>query len=183
MCARRRISEEDVAAFHAAVGDVRLLHDDRARATPARPPARPRTRTLADAVSDALLPDGPDHDAPAFGERQDFARAGVQQRLLRRLARGQIAVEDDLDLHGMRVHEARDALARFFDECARRELRCVRIVTGKGLGSPGTAPVLKAQVDRWLRLLPQVLAFHSATARDGGTGAVYVLLRRQRMQP
>lgn len=183
MASRRHISEDDAAAFHAAVGDVRRLHDDRAQAAPSRPPARPRASQVSRAVSEALLPDGPDADAPGFAERQFFARPGVQQRTLRRLARGQLAVREELDLHGMRVDGARTALARFLDECAQRDLRCVRIITGKGYGSRGTAPVLKAQLDRWLRLRPQVLAFCSATERDGGTGAVYVLLRRSRQQP
>lgn len=177
MSSRRRISDEDAAAFHAAVGDVRRLHDDRERPAAARPAARPRARPLADAVSEALLPDGLDAHAPGFAERQSFARPGVQQRVLRRLARGRIPVHEELDLHGMRVDGARTALARFLDECQRRDLRCVRIITGKGFGSRGAAPVLKAQVDRWLRLRPQVLAFCSATAAHGGTGAVVVLLR------
>jgi DNA-nicking Smr family endonuclease len=180
MASRRRISDDDAAAFHAAVGDVRRLHDDRAQAPPSRPPARPRASAVARAVSEALLPDGPGAQAPGFAERQFFARPGIQQRVLRRLARGQLTLREELDLHGMRVDEARAALARFLDECAERDLRCVRIITGKGYGSRGTEPVLKAQLDRWLRLRPQVLAFCSATARDGGTGAVYVLLRSSR---
>jgi len=179
MCSRRGISDDDAAAFHAAVGGVKRLHDDRVRAPASRPPARPRAQPVAQAVSDALLPDGLDERAPGVAERQYFARPGVQQRVLHRLTRGRIPVRDEIDLHGMRVDGARTALARFLAECERRKLRCVRIVTGKGFGSPDAAPVLKAQVDRWLRLRPQVLAFCSATVRDGGTGAVYVLLRRR----
>ena len=87
-------------------------------------------------------------------------------------------VEEILDLHGMRVDGARRALAHFLAECDAHGRRCVRVVTGKGFGSREAAPVLKAQVDRWLRLDPRVLAFCSAPTRDGGTGAVTVLLRR-----
>jgi DNA-nicking Smr family endonuclease len=178
MSPRKPVSDDDAEMFARAVGGVRRIEDDRVEHPPPRPPARLRHRALSGAVSDALAPDGPDEPAPGFGERQLFARPGVQKRVLRRLTRAQIPVEEELDLHGMRVDGARRALAAFLDECRRRSLGCVRIVTGKGFGSRDTAPVLKAQVDRWLRLCPEVLAFASATPRDGGTGAVYVLLRR-----
>ena len=171
-------SDDDAALFAAAMGGVRRLEDDRLT-PPRRPvPARRRQPATGNAPSEALLPDGPDHDAPGLGERQFFSRPGIQNRVLRRLARGQLPAAEELDLHGMRVEHARKALAGFLEECRRRRLRCVRIVTGKGLGSRGAAPVLKGQVDRWLRLRPEVLAFCSAIPRDGGTGAVYVLLRR-----
>ena len=178
MASGRRIPDEDAALFRSVMDGVRRLHDDRVAPTPPSPPARPRPRPVADAVSDALMPDGIDDAAPGFGDRQHFTRGGVQTRLLRRLARGGVPVEETLDLHGMRVDGARYALARFLDECEARGRRCVRVITGKGFGSRDAAPVLKAQVDRWLRLDPRVLAFCSAPTRDGGTGAVTVLLRR-----
>ncbi len=177
---RHPLSDDDTALFRSAVAGVRRIESERPAVAPARPPARRRPRPVADAVSDALMPDGVGEAVPALGDRQFFARSGVQQRLLRRLARGQVRVDEELDLHGLRVDDARDALARFLEECRRRAWRCVRVVTGKGLGSRGAAPVLKAQVDRWLRLRPEVLAFCSAPPRDGGTGAVLVLLRRSR---
>jgi DNA-nicking Smr family endonuclease len=175
-----RTPDEEAALFRRMMSGVRRLHDDRVEPTPARPPARRRVQPLEEAVSDALMPDGIDEAAPSFGERQRFARPGVQGRLLRRLASGRVPLDETLDLHGMRVQEARDALARFLCESEGLARRCVRIVTGKGFGSRGAAPVLKAQVDRWLRLDPRVLAFCSAPERDGGTGAVTVLLRRPR---
>ena len=70
------------------------------------------------------------------------------------------------------------ALDRFLEESRRRGWRCVRIVHGKGFGSRSGVPIMKAHVDRWLRARPEVLAFCSATPPDGGTGALYVLLRR-----
>jgi len=178
MTSGRRISDEDAALFRSVVAGVRRLHDDRVEHAKPRPPARRARRPVAQAVSDALMPDGIDEAAPGFGERQHFARGGLQTRLLRRLASGRVPVEESLDLHGMRVDGARNALARFLAECENRRRRCVRVITGKGFGSRAAAPVLKAQVDRWLRLDPRVLAFCSAPTRDGGTGAVTVLLRR-----
>lgn len=180
MASRRRISDEETAEFRRAMSGVRQLTDDRAPQPVSRPAPKPRRQALPAAVSDALMPDDPGPQPPGFGERQSFSRPGVQQRVLRKLARGQIPVDEELDLHGMRVDEARQALARFLEESRSRGRRCIRIITGKGFGSRAAAPVLKGQVDRWLRLRPEILAFCSATQRDGGTGAVYVLLRRSR---
>ncbi len=97
---------------------------------------------------------------------------------MERLRRGRLTVEADLDLHGRIVADAVVALDRFLDDSRRRGRRCVRIVHGKGFGSRSGLPVMKAHVDRWLRTRPEVLAFCSATPPDGGTGALYVLLRR-----
>jgi len=176
---RRSVSEQEAEEFRRAIGAVRPLADDRVHPAPSRPPPRLRRQALPQAVDEALMPDGLADSAPAPGERQHFARPGVQQRLLRRLARGQLAPQDELDLHGMRVEEARRALAAFLAECRARSLRCVRVIPGKGFGSRAAAPVLKGHVDRWLRLRPEVLAFCSALPRDGGTGALYVLLARE----
>jgi len=101
----------------------------------------------------------------------------VQNRVVHDLQRGYLEVEIELDLHGLRVEIARRVLIEFLDHCARQRVRCARIIHGKGIGSAGRQPVLKCKVNYWLRLRPEVLAFCSATRRDGGTGALYVLLR------
>lgn len=178
MASRREISDDEAALFRNAVGDVRELPKfDRVLVTERRLPARPRRHSSEIFVDDHSMPDGVLDDAPGFGERQAFRRASVSQRTWRQLQRGQLRVADELDLHGFRVDAARVALARFLAECAQRKCHCVRVITGKGFGSQGATPVLKAQVDRWLQLRAEVLAFCSTIARDGGTGAVYVLLR------
>ena len=123
------------------------------------------------------MPDS-DVDVIEAGARQWFSRGGVQQRLLKRLSRGQLQIQAQLDVHGMTASDARDALARFLDECCVLELRFVRIVHGKGFGSPGAQPVLKSRIDRWLRLRREVLAFASAPPQQGGTGALNVILKR-----
>ena len=117
-------------------------------------------------------------DGPAAGDRQWYTTNGVAPRTMRRLSQGRLRVEADLDLHGMTVEQAREAFSTFLVECHLRGLRVLRIVHGKGFGSAGARPVLKAHVDRWLRLRAEILAFCSTPAHDGGTGAVYVLLRR-----
>lgn len=96
---------------------------------------------------------------------------------MRRLARGGFSVQAEIDLHGMTASEAHEALAGFVEDSRARGLTCIRVVHGKGRGSGARGPVLKLKVDRWLRQWSGVLAFVSARQVDGGTGAVYVLLR------
>ena len=177
MASRHGISDDDSALFRSAVNGVRELPiSDRVHDTGRKPPPRPRPHSPEPAGDTHSMPDGVLDDAPGFGERQEFCRASVSPRVWRQLRRGQLRIDDEIDLHGFRVEAARLALAHFLAECATRQYRCVRMITGKGFGSRSTTPVLKAQVDRWLRLRGEVLAFCSTIPRDGGTGAVYVLL-------
>lgn len=121
-----------------------------------------------------------DLDGPSdveSGEELSYRSAGVQDNVYRRLRRGTYHFGDELDLHGHRVNEARQAVRDFLEHCRARNIRCVRIIHGKGLGSDNRGPVLKQWVDGWLRRRSEVLAFCSAQPRHGGTGAVYVLLR------
>jgi len=112
-------------------------------------------------------------------ERLWFARDGLQDRVLRKLRRGHLDAEAELDLHGLVVAEAHDAVDDLIQEATEREVRCVRIIHGKGNSSQSQQPVLKGNVDRWLRSRDEVLAFSSAPPQQGGTGAVLVLLRRR----
>jgi len=105
-----------------------------------------------------------------------FMRPGVQHRLFQDLRRGYIEPEDSLDLHGLRVVEARAELLRFLAHAQRHRMRVVHIIHGKGFGSEARQPILKQKVNQWLPQLDEVLAFCSAPRFDGGTGAVYVLL-------
>jgi DNA-nicking Smr family endonuclease len=106
-----------------------------------------------------------------------FMRPGIQHRVVQDLRRGHLEIGLELDLHGLTVRHAREDLNAFIDECHRRGVRCARIIHGKGYGSEERQPVLKQKVNLWLRQRKDVLAFTSATRRDGGTGAAYVLLR------
>jgi DNA-nicking Smr family endonuclease len=106
-----------------------------------------------------------------------YRREGIGPDVLSRLRRGQWSIQRQLDLHGLRRDEARDALALFIRQAERDGLRCVRVVHGKGNGSPGREPVLKDKVKRWLVQKNQVIAFTQASAADGGHGALLVLLR------
>jgi len=112
------------------------------------------------------------------GEALRFLSGGHSPDLLRKLRRGHWRVEDELDLHGMNRREASVLVGSFLKECTARGLRCVRIVHGKGHGSPGREPVLKEMLRTWLPARKELLAFCEAPAAQGGSGAVLLLLRK-----
>ncbi|HUP92096.1 MAG TPA: Smr/MutS family protein [Solimonas sp.] len=122
----------------------------------------------------------PDPDAIESGDVLLYRAPGVQDSVLRRLRRGQIRIERELDLHGHNRERAHVEVASFLAWCQDQDLRCVRIIHGKGNRSPNSGPVLKSLLDGWLRKRKSVLAFCSARPVDGGVGAVYVLLRAPR---
>ncbi len=171
----KQLPQGERELFRTAVADTEPLDHDLAEPYRRRPPPLPipQPANLAD-------PDGPVGLSEAEVETQEFllfVRPGVQNRLVHDLQRGYLKVENELDLHGLTVDAARRVLTEFLDDCARMRARCARIIHGKGFGSAERQPILKCKVNYWLRLREDVLAFCSATRRDGGTGAVYVLLR------
>ena len=175
MCVSDR--DEDRQLFRAAVRGVKPL--PRAAAVPQRPKPPPAARfSRADrlAVLEESLSDSPLDPALAAGDELVFRREGVPLGVLRRLRRGEYRVQGELDLHGLTVPQAKQALREFLTEALARDWRCVRIVHGKGLRSGHRGPVLKGLVAALLRRVGPVLAFVSARAVDGGTGAIYVLL-------
>ena len=109
-------------------------------------------------------------------EHLSFRRPGIGPDVLPKLRRGHWAVQRQIDLHGLRTEEAREALGQFVRDAQRAGVRCVRVVHGKGLGSPGKTPVLKAKVHGWLIQKKEVLAFVQAKPLEGGAGALLVLL-------
>jgi DNA-nicking Smr family endonuclease len=166
--------------FARAVGPVNRMPDKR-RAVRAPVAVEPiprqrmadEARALASSLSDdvdvtTLL----DTDADLA-----FRREGIGPDVLSRLRRGHWSVQRHLDLHGMTREVAREALSQFIRHAERDGLRCVRIVHGKGNGSPGREPVLKGKVRAWLVQKSEVIAFAQAPAPEGGHGAVLVLLR------
>lgn len=170
---------DDAALFRQAVAGARPLTRDIVEAPRRRPPPRARFRRDDEraALAESLEVDIDEIEIGA-GERLQFRRPEIGQRTLRRLARGSYSVQAEIDLHGMTSSEADVALRDFINASLRAGHRCVRVVHGKGLGSGHAGPVLKSRVNRWLRRWRDVLAFASARQVDGGTGAVYVLLRR-----
>lgn len=176
--ARRKppLSEDDITLFRNEAGTVRPLRHNQHEHPPSRPPAiaRHRVQDEQQTLLDTLKFSPSELDVESDEELR-FARDGVSPRQLTKLRRGHYVIEADLDLHGLTLTAAELALREFFAQCYRRRLRCLRIVHGKGLGSPSGRPVIKPLVNQWLRHRADVLAFVSAPANDGGTGAIYVL--------
>ena len=142
-----------------------------------RPRAASRRADEARVLADSLAFDAHDLDVES-GDELGYRRDGTSEAVLRRLRRGEYAIRDEIDLHGMTQDEARSALGAFLAEAILHGHRCVRIIHGKGRGSGNRGPVLKSAVNRWLRRHAAVAAFCSARRNDGGTGALYVLLSR-----
>lgn len=166
---------EDKELLQEALEDVQPLIQNRTE--PYRKRRLPRPLNLHDGS-----PDAEERDLYSDGEIEVtdelyFARPGIQKRVMRDLRRGYFEIGLELDLHGLTARLARQELNRFIQECHRRDIRCARIIHGKGYGSQDKQPVLKQKLNIWLRQLEDVLAFTSATRRDGGTGAAYILLR------
>jgi len=173
------VDPDDRQLFRRWMSGVRPLAQKRAPGRPPAPAPRPRQGEADDrAVTRAMLAATPAELEAAGGGALSFSVPGIQHSVLRRLRRGEYRVQGEIDLHGLTAQEARARLADFLHGARRRRWRCVRVVHGKGLGSPGGRPVLKAWVNLWLRRRREVLAFCSAPAWDGGTGALYILLRR-----
>jgi len=173
------ISREDVELFRREIGPVRPVRHNRAETVAARPPPLPRQTWREQAeVREEMLYGHLDPAELETGDELLFIRPGLQRTVLRKLRRGHYSVTRQLDLHGLTVPEAREALSDFLAACAQRGERCVRIIHGKGNNSRNQQPVLKIKLNGWLRRRNEVLAFCSARPVDGGTGAVYILLGR-----
>ena len=180
MSGKDKSDKNDSVSFPDAVGGVRPLKQD--RITPPRKKRKPvPEQTLRDQreVMDSLLSDDYEPADVETGEELLYSRPGLQHSIMRKLRRGQYAIEAQLDLHGNTVPKARERVSAFLREMQAQDRRCVRIIHGKGKSSEGKLPVLKGKVNAWLQQWDQVLAFCSARPNDGGTGAVYVLLRRK----
>jgi len=166
--------------FSRSVGPVTSLRNPNlARLRHRRPPPLPvqhwldEERVLLESISD-------DFDVSTLLDTDDqlsFRRPGIGVEVTQRLRAGHWSIQRQLDLHGLRVDEAREALGQFIRHAHKIGLRCVRVVHGKGLGSPGKSPVLKSRVQRWLVQKNEVLAFVQARPMDGGAGALVVLLK------
>ena len=113
-------------------------------------------------------------------ELLSFRRPGIGPDVTHKLRRGDWSIQRQIDLHGLRRDDAREALGLFIREAHKHGIRCVRVVHGKGLGSPGKVPVLKSRVHSWLVQKNEVLAFVQAKPADGGAGALVVLLMASR---
>ncbi len=174
------ISDEDRALFSSTVGKVTPVHHDRIVPERHRPASEPLQHLNDESrVMDELLTHEIDPEVMITGEEIGYRRPGIQHRVMKQLRQGQYRIQAELDLHRMNSEAARRSIEHFIQQSHADGLSCVLIIHGKGLRSKNTGPVLK---DLTASLLPRqrpVMAFASARPVDGGTGAVYVLLRRK----
>lgn len=180
LAAQERARQERARqAFALAVGPVQPVRQaGRVEHVVLKPPAEPLQRQAdeAAALKSALSDDVDVASLLLTDDGLSYRRPEVNADVLVRLRRGQWAVQAEIDLHGMRRDEAREAVANFIRTAATRGQRCLRVVHGKGHGSPGRQPVLKTKVQRWLAQRQEVMAFTQASGHDGGAGALIVLL-------
>lgn len=173
------VDKTDKALFRQAMQGVKPLKCDTVPLHLPPPRPFPKQRYLDEAaIHRDMLSEQYDPAELETGEELLFIRPGLQRNVLVKLRRGQFSVRAELDLHGMFAPEARAAVADFLRVCRYNRARCVRIVHGKGNGSWQKQPILKRKLNKWLQQRDEVLAFCSARPMDGGTGAVYVLIKR-----
>ncbi len=180
LAAQQHQAEQVRQQFALAVGPVRVLKPH-GRAQPLRAGPSPEPRqTLLDeqaALREAWSDDVDIDTLLLTDDGLSYRREGIAPDVLNRLRRGQWTIQAELDLHGQRRDEAREALGAFIRQAQANVHRCVRVVHGKGHGSPGREPVLKVRVQRWLAQSQAVVAFTQASGPQGGAGALIVLLR------
>jgi DNA-nicking Smr family endonuclease len=176
----RAQAERERSLFRNAIGEVEPVRAKGRLPAPAVQPSpharqfeQDESRALAASMSDEIdIERLLDTDGDL-----SYRRPGVGADVVRRLRKGHWSLQSQIDLHGLRVDEAREALAAYLAQCVKREQRCVRVVHGKGLGSVNREPVLKGKVLKWLTQRDEVIAFCQAPPTDGGSGALLVLLR------
>jgi len=171
---------DDLAAFHAAVdGATPLRSTDRIAFETPKPLPRPRQRERDEAAAmvESLSAPLEVDDWLDLGDADSFLRTGLPRHLLRDLRRGRWSIQNHIDLHGLNRHEAHEQVALFLAESQSAGQRCLRIVHGRGHGSPGREGILRQLVKGWLGRRKDVLAFCHAPPCDGGDGALWVLLR------
>jgi DNA-nicking Smr family endonuclease len=180
MSQRHQPSPEEIADFRAAVADAhplktaeRVLHER------SKPSPRPRQRELdeASAIVESLHGPLEIDDLLAIEEADVYLYPGLPRSVLRDLRRGRWAIRNHIDLHGFNRREAHEEVTRFLAESVRQCRRCVRIVHGRGNGSPGREGILRQLVKSWLSRNGNVLAFCHPPPSDGGEGALWILLR------
>lgn len=182
---RERVAKEEANVFHGAIKDVKPIpKSDRYVPPMSLIPvrgvvAKPRTveednaAVLRESLSDQFDVDGLLDDDPTLS----YSAPGVGNDVVRKLRKRHWPVQDELDLHGMMRDTARDQVGDFLRRAMKRGLRCARIIHGKGYGSVGGEPVLRSMVHSWLVQTDDVVAFCVANKKDGGHGALIVLLK------
>ena len=168
----------DKTRFADLLEGVKIISSDRVVHNKPKPRPIPRQTNLDKRrVMDALLVSPDEHEDMQAGDSLAYMQPGIQKKVFKKLKKGHYCIEAELDLHGLTRDQAQTQLNTFINETRARGLRCVRIIHGKGYGSSNKGPVIKPLVNQWLQRRAEILAFCSARPSDGGTGAVYVLIK------
>lgn len=175
----QRLDAGEAELWRRVMEDVAPLPGRKPAPVVSRPPS---ARAAAAAPAAAVMPAqaAPPPPLPAL---EPGAGAGLDKRTAARLRKGQLKIEGRLDLHGMTRAEAHGELGHFLEDAHDSGRRCVLVITGKGVREDGAVGVLRAAVPGWLNQAPnraRVVAFCRAVPRDGGDGALYILLKRKR---
>lgn len=174
---KKILPPEDRELFRETIGKVRSVKNDKvnlAKEGKPKPFPKPRTSHLEEHLIDAL--DDTTIGKVSLEDALSFIAPGLPKNILTKLRQGYFGLDAEIDLHGLTSHEAKRQLLNFLQCCVKENCRCVHIVHGKGYRSPDNYPILKNNINLWLRRHKDVQAFCSAPPKDGGTGAVYVLL-------
>lgn len=173
---KKNLTPEDSHLFRQTVGKVTTVKDDKVLFTEDKKP-KPFPKP-ASVDMEAYLIDKAEIDLESVSleDTMSFLSPGLQKNVLKKLRRGYFGLDAEIDLHGLSSNEAKRQLLRFLHMCVEDGFRCVHIVHGKGYRSPDNLPVLKNNLNLWLRQHKDVQAFCSAPPKDGGAGAVFVLL-------
>ena len=174
-----KISDKDKKLFRDAIGDTKLIKDSNVIIDKPKRSLHPKRNKENDLnFSYEINENGLNEELVDGNDEIKFCRAGDNDTKFRRLRQGKYNIEDELDLHGMKVEEAKKKLAMFLEECKLRSLFCVLIIHGKGYGSKNKSPIIKNKLNQWLRNCDLVWGFCSAQPGDGGTGAIYLCFKR-----
>ncbi len=183
---KEQAKHDDNVRFADLLDSVKPLHEDHHNRadiqTPKPKPTPTPQQTLKDEqrVLEESLEVSIEIEDLQPGDSLSFCRPGIQKNIFKKLKKGQYSIDAELDLHGHTRPEAQVVLAKFIQYSRESSIRCVRIIHGKGYGSNNQGPKLKPMVNKWLQQRDEILAFCSARPNDGGTGAVYVLLKSLR---
>ncbi len=175
----KKQTNDDFSSFKAAIKGVKPIKNDRVDLYAHPENTRPfkDNSQYHDEATHAQLSDEWESPEVSGEEILFFARPGLQFKAQKQLRQGKIIIDDHLDLHGLTISEARETLLEFILFAQKQQIRCIRLVHGKGYRATTEKPVLKNKVNSWLRQHPDVLAFASAQPKDGGAGAMYIILK------
>ncbi|KTD63005.1 DNA mismatch repair protein-like protein [Legionella santicrucis] len=173
------VSDEDKALFRECMRSVKPLHEKTKRvSTKTQPPRQPQKSTCKEEKKEYYLSDMI-IETVLSETILSYSQPSLSLQRFKALKKGQIPWEARLDLHGLKSENAREMLCQFIQTQAEQGKRCLLIIHGKG-GIQGAPPVIKNLLNRWLPQINEVIAFHSALPKDGGSGAIYVFLKRKR---